>query len=126
MAPNPKTLCFLLNLTILLALATHALSAGRIIPAHSENTDPKKPQWFIDTDGSFLVPGVGRYTFPGVGTPFNPFTYNPVTGTSGGVATPTGLLALDRVAVFQVVMIRSSRQPPVVRSQAPWFVLEFV
>lgn len=90
MAPNPRTLRFLLNLTILLALATHALSAGRMTPTHSENTDPKKPQSFIDTDGSFLIPGVGRYTFPGVGTPFNPFTYNPVTGTSGGVATPTG------------------------------------
>ncbi|KAI5660801.1 hypothetical protein M9H77_20124 [Catharanthus roseus] len=42
------------------------------------------PHSFIH-DGTVLVPGLGRYyLFPRPGDHFNPFTYNPVTGTSGG------------------------------------------
>ncbi|XP_052178809.1 putative cell wall protein [Diospyros lotus] len=81
-ALNPKpVLALLLLFNLLLALSGLAF-AGRITPATATNTDVKQPESFIGKDGSFLVPGIGRFILPGHG--FNPFTYNPVTGTNGG------------------------------------------
>lgn len=83
---NSKALlALLLVFSILLATTDHTI-AGRETPKHSENADKKQPQFLVDTDGSFLVPGIGRFMFPKKGHGFNPFTYNPVTGTSGGSA----------------------------------------
>ncbi|GFY99055.1 hypothetical protein Acr_13g0004560 [Actinidia rufa] len=83
---NPKTILhFFLIFTIMLSITGHAL-ALRDIPKKPQNTDKLTPQTiFIEPDGSFLIPGLGRYILPRPGTAFNPFTYNPVTGTSGGV-----------------------------------------
>uniref|UniRef100_A0A5B7AL18 Cell wall protein n=1 Tax=Davidia involucrata TaxID=16924 RepID=A0A5B7AL18_DAVIN len=87
MAHNPHSIlaCFFI-FNILLAIAGHAVVAGRDIPTDSKNTDKKQPEWFIEHDGSVLIPGFGRVMIPKVhkGSSFNPFTYNPVTGTSGG------------------------------------------
>ncbi|CAK9157627.1 unnamed protein product [Ilex paraguariensis] len=75
-------LAFLFILNVLLSLSGHAL-AGRDIPMNdSKNTDKKQPESFFD--GSVLIPGFGRVMVPRIGSPFNPFTYNPVTGTNGG------------------------------------------
>lgn len=76
---------FLLILNVLLVSAGLALS-GREIPIKSSKIlDKKQPESFIDIhDGSVLVPGLGRYIFPKPWSHFNPFTYNPVTGTNGG------------------------------------------
>ncbi|KAL7219176.1 hypothetical protein ACSBR2_012283 [Camellia fascicularis] len=66
--------------------------AGREIPTNSQNTDDtKKPESFIDSDGSVLIPGIDRFMLPRLGTVFNPFTYNPVTGTSGGTGIGGGI-----------------------------------
>ncbi|KAH7859775.1 hypothetical protein Vadar_005301 [Vaccinium darrowii] len=84
MALNSKSLlALLLTFNIILAITDHAI-AGRKHPTSSKDTDKKQPQFLIDRDGSFLVPGIGRFMFPKKGPGFNPFTYNPVTGTSGG------------------------------------------
>uniref|UniRef100_A0A5B7ALA5 Cell wall protein n=2 Tax=Davidia involucrata TaxID=16924 RepID=A0A5B7ALA5_DAVIN len=89
MAHNPHSvLAFLFIFNILLAIAGHAV-AGRDIPINSENTDKKQPESFIGHDGTVLIPGFGRVIVPkfgkfGKGSSFNPFTYNPITGTSGG------------------------------------------
>ncbi|KAA8526415.1 hypothetical protein F0562_008382 [Nyssa sinensis] len=86
MAHNPRSvLAFLFILNVLLAIAGHAV-AGRDIPTDSKNTDMKQPEWFIEHDRSVLIPGFGRVMVPKLhkGEHFNPFTYNPVTGTSGG------------------------------------------
>ncbi|CAK9157625.1 unnamed protein product [Ilex paraguariensis] len=77
-------LAFLFILNVLLSLSGHA-HAGRDIPMNdSKNTDKKQPESFFD--GSVLIPGFGRVMVPTEGSPFNPFTYNPVTGTNGGAA----------------------------------------
>ncbi|KAL7185593.1 hypothetical protein ACSBR2_027520 [Camellia fascicularis] len=91
MAFNPKSaLSFLLIFNILLAITNHAVFAGREIPTDSKNTDMKQPDSFIGKDGSVLVPGIGRFMLPPLGHGFDPFTYNPVTGTNGGFGSDTG------------------------------------
>ncbi|KAF7140644.1 hypothetical protein RHSIM_Rhsim06G0148700 [Rhododendron simsii] len=83
---NSKTLlALLLVFSILLASTDHTI-AGRNTLEHSNNADKKQPQFLVDKDGSFLVPGIGRFMLPKKGHGFNPFTYNPITGTSGGSA----------------------------------------
>jgi len=90
MALNSKSLlALLLAFNILLAITDHAI-AGRKHPTSSKDTDKKQPQFLVDRDGSFLVPGIGRFMFPRDGHGFNPFTYNPVTGTSGGSTGSSG------------------------------------
>ncbi|KAL3509424.1 hypothetical protein ACH5RR_028825 [Cinchona calisaya] len=80
----PSIATFLLIFNILLISSGLAIS-GRKIPTQNPNhLDKKQPQSFIGNDGSVLVPGFGRYMFPKKGSYFDPFTYNPVTGTSGG------------------------------------------
>ncbi|KAI8551749.1 hypothetical protein RHMOL_Rhmol06G0210700 [Rhododendron molle] len=87
---NSKTLlALLLVFSVLLAITDHTI-AGRKTPKHSKNADMKQPQFLVDKDGSFLVPGIGRFMFPKKGHGFNPYTYNPVTGTSGGSAGGVG------------------------------------
>ncbi|XP_057506592.1 putative cell wall protein [Actinidia eriantha] len=84
MAYNPKSvLAFLLILNILLAIAGPTL-AGRETPKSSEETDTKQPQSFIGRDPSVLIPGFGRYMHTKKCKGFNPFNYNPITGTNGG------------------------------------------
>ncbi|KAF7140297.1 hypothetical protein RHSIM_Rhsim06G0148800 [Rhododendron simsii] len=94
---NSKTLlALLLVFSILLASTDHTI-ARRNTLERSKNADKKQPQFLVDKDGSFLVPGIGRFMFPkkGHGFPkkghgFNPHTYNPITGTSGGSAAGGG------------------------------------
>ncbi|XP_028108401.1 putative cell wall protein [Camellia sinensis] len=95
MASNPKTL---LPSLLILSLLLLSIAGGMQWPdvkslrIHSQNTDDmKKPESFIDSDGSVLIPGIGRFMLPRLGTGFNPFTYNPVTGTSGGTGIGGGI-----------------------------------
>lgn len=57
---------------ILLAIAGQAI-AGRHV-SYSKNVDMKQPEWFI-SDGSVLIPGIGRVTLPPFYKqfPFNPY-----------------------------------------------------
>ncbi|KAK2993257.1 hypothetical protein RJ640_015736 [Escallonia rubra] len=88
MAYNPTTI--LLSFLFILSLAGHALSA-RDVPTDSKNVDDKKqPESFISFDGSVLIPGFGRVMVPHVTKGFNPYTYNPITGTDGGTGTVGG------------------------------------
>ncbi|KAK3023391.1 hypothetical protein RJ639_044724 [Escallonia herrerae] len=89
MAYNPASI--LLSFLFILSLAGHALSA-RDVPTDSKNVDDKKqPESFISFDGSVLIPGFGRVKVPHVTKGFNPYTYNPITGTNGGTGTVGGL-----------------------------------
>ncbi|KAK2997001.1 hypothetical protein RJ639_027688 [Escallonia herrerae] len=89
MAYNPTSI--LLSFLFILSLAWHALSA-RDVPTDSKNVDDsKQPESFISFDGSVLIPGVGRVMAPHVTEGFNPYTYNPITGTDGGTGTVGGL-----------------------------------
>lgn len=83
-----KILAFLLILNVLLISAGVAFSGREIPMKDSKNLDKKQPESFIGNDGSFLVPGVGRYMFPRPGTHFDPIHYNPITGTNGGNGLP--------------------------------------
>ncbi|XAR68033.1 hypothetical protein NMG60_11003024 [Bertholletia excelsa] len=88
MAHSPNSvLVSLLIFNILLALSSHA----REIPKEPISTDNKQPQSFIDSDGSVLIPGIGRVILPDKGPGFNPFTYNPITGTNGGLGLGGGI-----------------------------------
>ncbi|KAJ7981423.1 Cell wall protein [Quillaja saponaria] len=75
-------LAVLLVFNVLLALAGHAV-ARRNTPKSSKNLDKKQPQFLIDSDGSFLIPGIGRVVLPPKYThlPFGPFTGH--TGAGG-------------------------------------------
>ncbi|XP_059660975.1 putative cell wall protein [Cornus florida] len=77
-----SVLAFLLIFNVLLAITVQA----RDIPTNSKTTDKKlQPDLFIDHDGSVLIPGIGRVMIPPkFHRGYNPFTYNPVTGSSGG------------------------------------------
>ena len=74
---------------ILLAIAGQAI-AGRYV-SNSKNVDMKQAEWLI-SDGSVLIPGIGRVTLPPFykQLPFNPYT-TPI-GNSGnqfpGVEAP--------------------------------------
>ncbi|GFS41099.1 hypothetical protein Acr_00g0072290 [Actinidia rufa] len=137
--PNQSSLSFLI-LNILLAIAGPTL-AGRETPKSSEETDTKQPQSFIGKDPSVLIPGFGRYMHTKKCKGFNPFTYNPITGTNGGtggvgstgavaaglvvpapveepvaLVAAVGLVAGHPTTTFQVVTTRSF-PTPVSRSQ---------
>ncbi|OIT32751.1 hypothetical protein A4A49_20135 [Nicotiana attenuata] len=86
---NYSIFSFILILNIiLLSFSGHALG-GRDIPNKSTKmSDKKQPDSFIEYDGTVLIPGFGRVVVPPKGSHFNPFTYNPVTGTNTG----TGLI----------------------------------
>lgn len=72
-APSLLTLFTIISLTLFL---TQPTLAGRGL-------------LFASFDGTVLIPGIGRVVVPpkfkkGFKKGFNPFTYNPVTGTGGG------------------------------------------
>ncbi|WCJ30675.1 hypothetical protein M5689_012220 [Euphorbia peplus] len=54
---------FPMTLLILLAISGQALS-GRNVPDQSDNEDVKQPEFFLKSDRSFLIPGVGRVLLP--------------------------------------------------------------
>lgn len=83
MACKAHSILFILS--VLLSFTGNSF-AERDIPTTSDNLDKKQPDSFIDQDGSVLVPGIGRFLIPDKLhlKGFNPFTYNPVTGTDGG------------------------------------------
>lgn len=81
-------LTLLFVLSVLLSSPAHTVSI-RDIQSNSNMVDNKQPESFIDFDGSVLIPGIGRVMVPKVHKGFNPFTYNPVTGTGGGAGTIT-------------------------------------
>lgn len=70
---------------ILLSFSGHALG-GRDIPNYKSTkiSDKKQPDSYIEYDGTVLIPGFGRVVVPPKGSHFNPFTYNPITGTNTG------------------------------------------
>ncbi|XP_059660974.1 putative cell wall protein [Cornus florida] len=83
MAYKPHSfLALLLVFNFVLAIAVQA----RDVPTNSKTTDEKlQPEMFMHHDGSVLIPGIGRVMLPPkFHQGFNPFTYNPVTGSSGG------------------------------------------
>ncbi|KAM7498167.1 hypothetical protein LguiA_022581 [Lonicera macranthoides] len=68
-APSLLTLFTIINLILFLTPPT--LAGRRLL--------------FASIDGTVLIPGIGRVVvLPKFKEGFNPFTYNPVTGTSGG------------------------------------------
>lgn len=60
--------------------------AGHDIPNVNikKRDDVKQPDSLINHDRSFPIPGVGRVIKPKYKDGYNPFTYNPVTGTNNG------------------------------------------
>ncbi|XP_077245914.1 cell wall protein precursor [Tasmannia lanceolata] len=68
MSHHPLLLSFILIFSIILR-STNVSLAGREVPtATAKETDVKHPQFFLDRDGSFLIPGVGRYMPPYTGS----------------------------------------------------------
>ncbi|KAJ7948277.1 Cell wall protein [Quillaja saponaria] len=85
--PSSSFLAVLLIFNVLLALAAHAV-ARRNTPESFKKQDMKQPQFFIDSDGSLNIPGIGRITVPpkyGL-PPFGPFN----SGSIGGGGTGSG------------------------------------
>ncbi|XP_047336139.1 putative cell wall protein [Impatiens glandulifera] len=83
---NNKFQSFLLGFLFVSSNIMVLAQAGRETP---KKVDAKlNPDSFIDGDGSYLVPGVGRFMLPRPGQ--DPFNYNPITGNSGGGLGGTG------------------------------------
>ncbi|XP_076956457.1 uncharacterized protein LOC143631647 [Bidens hawaiensis] len=74
-------LLFVFNLLISLTMA------GRNIPntnVKKPDDDVKHPENFFYYDRGYLIPGLGRGIKPKSKKGFNPFTYNPITGSNNG------------------------------------------
>ncbi|KAK1412276.1 hypothetical protein QVD17_33392 [Tagetes erecta] len=64
--------------------------AGRDLPktdTKKPDVDVKHPENFFYYDRGYLIPGVGRGIKPKSKKGFNPFTYNPITGSNTGFPT---------------------------------------
>ncbi|KAM1015777.1 hypothetical protein FF1_045395 [Malus domestica] len=73
---------------ILLALVGRAVS-GRNVPTTSNKDDKKQPQWFLDHDRSFVIPGIGRVMLPPLYN-VSPYAPPPSIGSPGGsVGSPS-------------------------------------
>lgn len=83
---------FIVN--ILLAIAGQAV-AGRHV-SNSENVEMKQPEWLI-SEGTVLIPGIGRVTLPPFykHLPFNPYNIAPIANSGnhipGGVSPNPGV-----------------------------------
>ncbi|KAL8188709.1 hypothetical protein R6Q57_029729 [Mikania cordata] len=68
-------------------LASTTTMAGRDLPNKNlkKTDDVKHPESFFYYDRGYLIPGVGRGIKPKSKKGFNPFTYNPITGTNNGI-----------------------------------------
>ncbi|KAL8234347.1 hypothetical protein R6Q59_020447 [Mikania micrantha] len=75
-------LVFVFNL-----LVSTTTAAGRNLPNKNlkKPDDVKHPESFFYYDRGYLIPGVGRGIKPKSKKGFNPFTYNPITGTNNGI-----------------------------------------
>ncbi|XP_024989397.1 putative cell wall protein [Cynara cardunculus var. scolymus] len=74
-------LIVLLIFTLFISTTITMASGGRYIP-----TDDviKHPDMFFSNDRGYLIPGLGRGINPESKKGFNPFTYNPITGSNNG------------------------------------------
>ncbi|KAI3812220.1 hypothetical protein L1987_16927 [Smallanthus sonchifolius] len=81
-----KPLHAIMALILLLHVLVTIVVAGHDIPNTSlkKHDGVKHPESFINHDRGYLVPGVGRGIKPKFKNGFNPFTYNPVTGSNDG------------------------------------------
>ncbi|KAF8411193.1 hypothetical protein HHK36_003736 [Tetracentron sinense] len=73
----------LLVFSILLAI-TQVTVVGRDVPGTPMINDKKHPEWFIEPDGSVLIPGIGRVMVPSLG---GASSYTPYMGGSGGTGS---------------------------------------
>ncbi|CAK7349879.1 unnamed protein product [Dovyalis caffra] len=84
-----KTQMSLFSLVFLLAISGEVL-AGRQILKDSKNVDVKQPD-FLNSDGSFLIPGIGRVLIPPTASiPYIPPatsipSYDPHTGIGSSI-----------------------------------------
>lgn len=59
-----RTLSQLLPMILAFAALLELAAAGRELPAGPGKSDKKQPEWLLDPDGSFLIPGIGRVMLP--------------------------------------------------------------
>lgn len=86
MAYKTALLAQLFIFNVLLAIAGQPFT-GRHVP-NSRNVDKKQPEFFIGSDGTVLIPGIGRVKL----TPIHkhlPY-YNPYADNSGGKGSSGG------------------------------------
>ena len=57
-----------LALFVILNVLLGQAIAAREVPNYSKDVDKKKPESFIEPDGSMLIPGIGRVMVPGFGS----------------------------------------------------------
>ncbi|XP_057954855.1 putative cell wall protein [Malania oleifera] len=79
MAHNSSLLALLFIFNILVAITV----AGRELPKNSNTANKMRPQWFLEPDGSLLIPGIGRVMVP-------PSRRLPSFGGTGGSYLPGG------------------------------------
>ncbi|XP_010657269.1 putative cell wall protein [Vitis vinifera] len=63
--------------------------AAREVPNDSKKVDKKQPEWFIEPDGSLLIPGLGRVMVPGYGS-YTPYDGSIPSGSSGSDGSTGG------------------------------------
>lgn len=80
MAPSMQA-SLLVLLVIFNVLLGQAIGA-RQVPNDSEKVDKKQPEWFIEPDGSMLIPGIGRVMVPGYSS-YTPYDGSIPSGSTG-------------------------------------------
>ncbi|XP_076933283.1 putative cell wall protein [Bidens hawaiensis] len=81
-----KTMYSAMALLFVFNLLIGSTLAGRNLhDVDAKNPDDiKHPEKFFFHDRGYLIPGVGRGIKPKSKKGFNPFTYNPITGSNNG------------------------------------------